>query len=195
MCSSHFQRGVSIRNCFGCSCSDKKIFLCFNVYFPLGGHDEINEIYRTTEQRCQRFTKLLSYCIFSNQAMYSTALITSICSICVGHYDTEAWELPYNLFIFVNTQTLWGWYLTWFIEFNIGVSYYIMCMVAITSYFVCCCFYIDAMCEHFAYLIRLSRNYIEWCQKESDPENHKKKKQEVRLAVCQSIQIHAKILE
>lgn len=46
-----------------------------------------------------------------------------------------------------------GYLLMWLFQFNTAF-FYVSTMTTLTSYFASCCFYIDAMCNYFGYLIR-----------------------------------------
>lgn len=89
--------------------------------------------------------------ILSNQAVYLASFIYSIYSICVGSTDPSTWSLPF--LVAFPTNTLCRWYSALFFETNIGFAYSLM-MVATTSFFVCGCLYICAICDHCCFLIK-----------------------------------------
>lgn len=133
----------------------------FFVFFPfsifcfkskLDSGIEVSNNYWKTELQCRKFTELISYWfIISNQAVYLATLIYSIYSICVGNTDPSTWSLPF--LVAFPTNTPWRWYLALFFETNIGFAYS-LAMVATTSFFVCGCLYICAICDHCCFLIK-----------------------------------------
>lgn len=105
----------------------------------------------------------MSYFIPMNQSMFLMVLFCFILNILIGNTNTLNIFLPYHTVVPFDTHNNWGWILLWFIQFNMGISY-ALSMVSIISYFVCCCFYIGAICEHFKFLI---------CSIETDVTNKK----------------------
>lgn len=66
----------------------------------------------------------------------------------IGNWDASTWPLPFNYVVPFDESTVWGWYLMWLIQTNSAISY---CLGATstTSYFMTCCLYIGALCDHF----------------------------------------------
>lgn len=79
-------------------------------------------------------------------------LINAIFSITIGNFNTTSWKLMFNISSPFDQTDAFSWFIRWFIEICMGVTYSLT-IVYITSYFVACCFYINAMCEHFDFLM------------------------------------------
>lgn len=101
---------------------------------------------------CRKYAKLAAYFIFFHPSAVLPIFVYSIYCIFVGSFDATKLKLPFNIILPFDTQTIWGFHILCFVQYNIGISY-VFCMLSISSYFVCSCFYIDALCEYFEYLI------------------------------------------
>lgn len=121
----------------------------FAIYI-LDNNREIFNIYWNTERKCRQLTKLMP--LYPLMLMFVAAILYSFYCLLTGNLDTTTWILPYRMSVPFNTKPIHGWYLFWFLQANTGMSYSLV-MVTISSYFVCCCFYIEAVCKHFDYLI------------------------------------------
>lgn len=154
----------------------------------------MSEIYWKAEQRCRKHAKIMACYPLLQQIMYVSALYVSISSIIAGVYDTSAWSLPFQMCVPFNTEKFSGWYLLWFIQLNESLTY-AYCMIATTLYFVCCCFYIGALCDHLDYLFREIKNEMDVCQNEKDPIKYRQLFNGIREKLFQSIAFHVEILE
>lgn len=161
-----------------CVLNVNSIFKGYVKYFKLVEDDQISTMYWMAEQKCRQITKYMSYNIFINQSVDILPLFQSIYCIWTGNLDTSTWELPFNVVVPFNTQHLFGWYLKWFINLAMTISYALI-VTAIISYFVCCCLYIHAICKHF----NLLNNFIE----QNDKSIHKN--------LTKAIDVHAKVFE
>lgn len=113
----------------------------------------------------------------------------AIISIFMGDRNTSEWSLSFTMSIpFVDKTRIVGWLMTSFLEINIAISYSIV-MVSITSYFICCCFYIETLCEHFAALI--SRNEVE----RTHEKNQQKSSGNPQQQFSDAVKLHVKIFE
>lgn len=89
---------------------------------------------------------------------------------------------------------VWGWFLLWFLQINTAFSY---CLATIlpTSYFMICCLYINALCDHFDLIIRLIGENV----KETRTETNSLKKQifyrKINNDLISAVKHHSKILE
>lgn len=177
---SHFIR----KNYF---CKQKLFFLCAE------DDDELFDIYRETEQKCRKLTKTLIYYLCSQEFVFVFPILFSTYCVCVGNYDTSSWislfglDLPFK-------QTVWGWYLTWFCQINMSIVFALICF-PITSYFICCCFYIDAMCSHFEILINSIDRRIDRMLRQKNQQNYQNLMRKVNDTFYQAIDVHAKIFE
>lgn len=152
-------------------------------------------MYRSTEQKCRKFTKFYLYYICCNQSSFVAALGFAISSICVGNLDTSAWNLPFNLVVPFNTEPLWGWFLHWYFQFTASLSY-TLCMIIPTTYFVCLCRYIAAICNHFKLLIDSIRFDVEQIQYNSkNRQNNTDVWQNVHTKLIELVDLHVNAME
>lgn len=173
----------------------KLFYLLNSEYFvSLGGEGQIPNIHWNNERKCRKFTRLLCYFVVGNQGLLITSLSYSIVCICLGSYDTTNWLLQFSPFTPFNKGTLIGWYSEWFIQFSVGASYS-MSMVIITSYFVCCCFYINTFCDHFDELCRLTKNDVEQMHHVNDVQKYRQLYHQINDRLCQAIEIHVTVFE
>lgn len=126
--------------------------------------------------------------------MYAAALLYSLYCIIVGNFDTSTWELPFTLWVPFDTTTVHGWYLLWFIQFSMGMSYS-SSQTTITSYFVCCSYYIGAICGHFNSLMNQVNKEVESNLMEKNTIAHKKRCFEIKILLAKAIETHKKANE
>lgn len=93
-----------------------------------------------------------------------------------------------------DTRTLYGWYLLWFFQFNLGLSY-ALCYISVTSYFLCCGFYIIALCDDFKLSIKLIGATIELNQNEKNSQNYEENYRKIKKQMKKLVEIHVKIFE
>lgn len=153
------------------------------------GKDEIFNIYWKTERKCRKLTKLMP--CYPLMLMFVAAVLYSIYCMITGNRDTTTWILPYKMSVPFNTRTIHGWYILWFVQSNTGLSYSLV-MVTISSYFVCCCFYIEALCDHFDYLIHSLKDVTE---ENEAIKNFQEKMQTIKNTISQAVCIHIKVFE
>lgn len=122
------------------------------------------------------------------------AFFYSIYCIHVGNYDTSKWILPYELSVPFDTKEIWGWYLLWLIQVNIGFTYSTT-QIASSSYFMSCCFYIGAICDHFDYIIHSIQNDVERNRTERNLSFYQQNIRNLRRNLFQAVEIHNKALE
>lgn len=123
----------------------------FQIPLQVAQDDKINRIYRNIEEKCQRYTKIFCFYIVINQCQFVSSIVFSIFDMLNGNLDTSEWSLPFDMIAPFDTSVIWKWYILWFIQFNIGFAY-VSGITLITTYFVCCCLYIGAICEHSEHL-------------------------------------------
>lgn len=129
-----------------------------------------------------------------HQSTYVASLFYSIYCIWVGNVDTSTWFLPFHMVVPFDTQTIWGWYIFLLLQFNISLAY-ITCMIAITSYFLCSCAYIEATRDHFTSLIHSIRANVERKEIERNLQKNKKICQKIKDELNEAIEFHTKIIE
>lgn len=152
------------------------------------------EIFWKTEQKCRKFTDWLTKYVFFNQTAFLGHLLNSIYSICIGNYDTTTWPQSFKIFTPFNTGTISGWYFMWLIQFNVGVAYAI-CSISITSYFVCCCYYIGAICDRFDFHIKSVEKCAELLLKITNPVEYGKIFERIKSNISQAIETHVQVFQ
>lgn len=131
---------------------DLRDFSFFSFDFPAIEQNELAFIYRNVEEKCRQFTKKLLFFVVFQQTSFIIALAISIYCIHIGNLDTSTYFLPLRVAHPFDIDTLPNWYLFYVLQLTFGITY-ILSVVAVTSYFVCCCFYLEALCDHFDCLI------------------------------------------
>lgn len=126
--------------------------------------------------------------------MFVIAIFKCAYDIFNGEYDTSAWNLPFLLSMPFNTETVKGWFLLLFIQLNVSI-FYSLIMIAATSYFICGCLYIGAICDHFDVLIDTIEKDVETNQLENNSFKYKKREQEIWKCFCNAIEIHGDVHE
>lgn len=132
-----------------------------------------------------------------SQTTVTIYFISSIYNIYNGNLDTSTWDLTFDIVVPFSTETLFGWYILFFIEFIMALSYAI-CMPTTTSYFVSSCFYIDAICSHFDALVASLKEDI---QPKDDANGSKPIKVTAKMCgkfkvkLCNAIETHVKLYE
>ncbi|XP_031617477.1 odorant receptor 4-like [Contarinia nasturtii] len=153
--------------------------------------EQVASIHWNTEQNCRQFTAKFMKFVFANQSMYAASLLFSFYCMIVNNFDTSTWILPFTLWVPFNTEHLLGWYLLLFIQFSMGMAYS-MSQVTITAYFVCCCNYIGAICEHFNLLMNSVRADVEFNLNEKNPHLHQNRCREIERKLATAVSIHEK---
>lgn len=131
------------------------------------------------------------YFIPANQAVLTASVLYSSICVLFGEYDTSNWILQFPIYTPFNKSTVIGWYCEWFIQFIIGASY-ASYMSTITSFFVCCCFYIMTLCNHFDALCQLLKNDVQG--KNSFGNGHQFHKR-IHKIISKAIEIHVTTIE
>lgn len=185
-CVAHIFKTISLKN------------ISFKFYFIFyAGKGKIVDIYWENEQMCRKYTKIIAYYVFFNQAAYLMVLIAPIYSIINGNFDASRWKLMYNLIIPFDKADLFGWIMHYFAQFNVGLTYSLI-LVSITSYFVCCCFYVNSICDHFDYLINLIKDTIELTEVDETGESQPTVQtnwRKVKEQLSEAINLHVEIFE
>lgn len=162
--------------------------------FHSGQNTEMYEFYRKTEDKCRTYTKYIVSYIAVHQSTFVTIMSRSLYSIFNGDKDTSNWLLPFHFVVPFDTTLVWGWNLLWFCQMSLSLCY-ITCMVTMTSYFVCCCFYLEAFRSHFKYLI----DEIQAIVKENQIEHNSRKYQQNERVILEKmhdvVAFHVKIFE
>lgn len=122
--------------------------------------------------------------------MYMTAIILSILSMLNGDFDTSKWLLAWSVPFDTQHLTVLEWYLLWFAQFGFGLAYSSSALT-VTSYFVCGCFYIGGLCEHFEFLINSTTEDLHVANSGWSSERIGR----IRMKLCKAIDVHEKIYE
>lgn len=126
--------------------------------------------------------------------MAVVSLFFSIYSVYVGNVDTSKYYLPFRFAVPWNTKPYFGWFMLWFYNLNAGIVYAAV-IASVTAYFVCCCFYINGICDHFDLLIYSLEEDLERNQFENDPIKYQKLCRKVKETLCKAIDSQVKALE
>lgn len=110
--------------------------------------------------------KKMTLFVLYQQSAFVFAFFYSIYCIYEGNLDTSTYYLPLRLATPFNIeQSLFGWYLVWALQFMGGITY--MFAIVVTLHSVCCCFYLEALCNHFDLLIESVD--AEFCDNQGEP--------------------------
>lgn len=129
--------------------------------------------------------------VYMQQMIFVLSFMHTIYCIWTGNTDTSTWFLPYHFVVPFSTETLWGWYILMFIQINLSVAY-ALCTVSVTSYFMCSCFYLHTICDHFDRLIFSANDII---KRRETPKNIQISYKQFKERFCQGIDIHIDIFE
>lgn len=111
--------------------------------------------------------------------MHTTPFLYAIYCVCIGKFDNISIPLPFVLALPFTTETVLGWFTAWALAFNMALVYGTT-MVSITSYFVSCCTYICAMCDHFNLLMKWSNENALRFNDEKCPIEKRKLKKKIK---------------
>lgn len=152
-------------------------------------------IYWTVEQKCRRFTKQMVAFVLFQQASFVFAFFLSIYYIYVGNFDTSTYFLPLRLASPFKIDSLCRWYLFWAYEFIGGITY-LGGTVIVSLYFVCCCFYLHALCDHFDHLIEsVDDGFRRYRDEANNRTITSKSSVDARKLLCNTINHHNTIYE
>lgn len=155
---------------------------------------EITEIFWNNELRSQNYTKIFIYAFLLNQIAYTFPIIYYILIFCFGNTDISTWQLPFEIELPFDINSLRTFLLAWFIEFNMALSYFVA-MSSATTYFASACIFIDSMCDYFVYIIESVGNDAKAMRMEENPQKNAKLHQQVTLKILKSIEVHIQTLE
>lgn len=137
--------------------------------------------------------KRIAIFIVLNQGMHTIPCLYAIYCICIGAFDSSI-PLSFTLALPFSTDTPLGWFLAWALGFNMAFVYGLT-MVSITSYFVSCCTYMSAMCDHFNLLIdRSSEDALKFTSKKSLAEKQKLNRK-ISGNISEAVKIHVHVIE
>ena len=143
---------------------------------------------------CRKYTRIMISYLVPQHLIFVIAVIQCIFDIIRGHYDTSEWTLPIHISVPFNTDNVLGWFMLLLVQINITAAY-ALTITSITSYFVCCCFYLDAICCHFDMLINTVKQGVESNQVEKVYYKYRKREQQIRKNLHNAIEIHNDVYE
>lgn len=156
--------------------------------------DKNKRFYSASELRCRNRTRKLAWYVLLHNATLLFGLGAAVYSIVNGKYDWWLWMKFFDMRIpFVHNTTINDWFIMWFIQFNMCVSY-ASSLIAIITYFINCACYVGALCDHFNMLlspIEVEANKTKQKQKISPEKVHQRMKEQLSDA----IKFHIEILE
>lgn len=159
-------------------------------------NDSQLNIYWNAEQKCRKFTKFWSsiYFVYDLSA-YAIGFFYSIYFIWIGQYDTSTWPRWFELPLPFDTASIWGWYL-YFIGVTILDLMYMVFMISATTYFVGCCCYIEAMCEHIDRIVQtIQSDFSDYEQRKFNPHQCKVFDSQIMQQIEKIIGIQVEISE
>lgn len=170
------------------------IRLLFHLNIYSAKDQDVTNLYWRIEQKCRKYTKIISCYLILNQSMYTAAIIMSVFDMLNGDYDTSKWLLPWGVPFDTNNLTAFQWYMMWFTQFSFGLAYSTS-TITVTSYFVCGCCYLSGLCEHFTFLLETIRTVLVSNRNEENRIKHLARVQLMKEKLCKAIDVHSKVYE
>lgn len=133
-------------------------------------------------------------CLYPLISMFSASVLYSVYCIFSGNHDTSTWILPYKANVPFDMDTIHRWYIVLFVQANMSFSYFLV-MIMISSCFVCCCFYIEALGEHFEFIINSLKGDVEPNRTGGNAALHQKKYQKIKETLSQAVYMQIKAVE
>lgn len=158
-----------------------------------GSHDASN-LYWACEVKCRRLIKRFLYYGCAHLSTFLPVLIFVIVDIVNGEFDGSAYNLPFNVVVPFNMESVLGWLLTWLYQFMESSTYNIN-MIITTTYIVCFCHYIIAMCKHFDQFCDSVRFDSQRIQVEKNSRNRQRMWLNAKGKLQRAIELHVNIYE
>lgn len=146
------------------------------------------------EEKCQQYTTRIGYFVYSTTCTHILVIIYAVSYIAIGNYDTSSWPLLFNYATPFSTATILNWFFMWIVQVNESLGYS-RCMTCVTSYYVSCCNYINAMCDHFDLIMEAMRLDLERNQIEKSPRTIEKVRLSITGHFIETVKLHIHILE
>ena len=151
-------------------------------------------MYWGCEMKCRRWMKGFAYFGCFHQLTFLPILIFVFIDIYNGKFDGSKYNLPFNAVVPFNKESVSGWLLTWFYQLNQSFAYSGQ-MLTITIHFVCFCYYIMTMCNHFNLLIDSIRFDTQQIQAKNNTQIRHQIWMNARAKFQQAIELHVDIYE
>lgn len=132
--------------------------------------------------------------LLMDQLMTIASIFYSFYCLYAGNLDTSTWLLPFQFAVPFETKTVWKWYILWVYNLKANLAYAGI-ITSVSSYFVCCCLYIQGICNHFNLLIQSLQNDVEQYKKDTNPKIMQEKSQSIKKTFCKAIEAHVTALE
>lgn len=165
----------------------------FDFFFSEYENDEVYNIYWINEQKCRKYIKVIGSYVILPASGFIIVFMHAVGCIAFGIYDTSLWHLIMFTTQPFSSTHVYGWFATWLLQLSMTLAYG-ACMISITSYFMSCCFYIDAMCKHFQLLLNAVKQSVETKVSQNIGMSNTKCWDNTKL-LCKAIECHIKILE
>lgn len=168
----------------------------FNSFITahLDENEKISETYWGAEKACRKTTKLMFGYIIFHEQVFVASLIYSIYCICGGNTDTSKWPLVFNLVTPLDVKTVSGWLTMWFYQLNVSICY-TLSTVSTISYFICCCYYITTIRDHFKLNIDSIKEFLSDRRFKNDATNDGNQFGRIKQQLHEAIEIHVNMFE
>lgn len=128
-----------------------------------------------------------------NQQLFIASFLNAIYNISIGNFETSTWILPFTMSVPFKTEEIWKWFILLSIELQIGIVY----STSITSavcYFLCCCLYITAICDHFNLIMHSIMEEFAQPQQNENPKKYQNRYQQIQK-FSKAVEIHGKVFK
>lgn len=151
-------------------------------------------LYWTCETKCrQAIQRFLCYGCF-HLPTFIPILILVLFDIFNGEFDGSAYNFPFNTSVPFDAESILGWLFIYLYQLSECASYFIG-MMAPTSCFICCCWYVIAMCKQFEQLIESIRFLSRQTKIEKNSRNRQRLWLNAKGKLQQAIELHVDIYE
>lgn len=163
------------------------------ISFSAGVDFEVSSIYWNVEEKCRKIAKMTALFVLVHPSAVLPTIIYSVVCIARDNFDASKFFLPFHLVVPFDSTTMCGFYALCTIQYSAGASY-IFCIASILSYFVCCCLYVEAICNQFNYSIQLLDQLIIRKQMKDDKDVQTLFKNAINQ-IKKAVELHVEILE
>lgn len=120
------------------------------MFSPKVKGTEAIEIYQKMEQKCRMNAKwtLISFGATDFIMCIASSIVHSAICLMNGNLDTSKWFFATQFSVPFDTSIIFNWYLMLILEFIILFTVSVT-ITTILTYYVNCCSYINACCQHF----------------------------------------------
>lgn len=144
------------------------------------------EIYQKGERKSRFWTKWISIVLFVSGIvfLFSIPIVLSSYSMWKGNYEPSTWYLTFKMVVPFDTSTIFGWHIFWLVQMYAGYCW-MFTISAISTYFISCCFYVEACCEQLKMMLDAFDKYFGKRNK-----NERLKKLELKKRIGDVIAFH-----